>query len=213
MTIAELSAFFAMGLGLGMLHAFDPDHLAAVGGIASGNLNHNNSTLGRQPLNTPWQYAIHWSLGHGSSLFAIALMVLLIGTVIPTQVSHLAEQSVALVLIIIGGHALWRITEVKPTRPTRRSLTGASMVGLLHGTAGSAPLLALIPLSRISHPAVGLVYVLFFSAGVTIAMTSIGGAMTQVIRQIGRFDTIWQQSLQVGLALFSLILGIYLLFS
>lgn len=202
MEITGLSSFFAIGLGLGMLHAFDPDHLAAVGGITSGNAGSVNA-------GKTWRYALHWSLGHGTALLVVALCVFIIGTVIPERLSALAERSVAVVLIAIGLYALWRVFYRDSFSATNQY--SAPLVGLLHGTAGSAPLLALIPLSQISHPAVGLMYVLFFSAGVAMAMACIGGAMMHTFRQLGRLDGVWQSSFQVVLALFSFLLGIYLL--
>ncbi len=214
MEILSLSSFFAVGLGLGMLHAFDPDHLAAVGGITSGNVKAVNS-------DKTWRYALHWSLGHGAALLVVALCVFVVGTVIPERLSAVAERSVAVVLMAIGLHALWRIhrrdmipSKTVPSKTASPKVGyGAPLVGLLHGTAGSAPLLALIPLSQMSHPVMGLMYVLFFSAGVALAMMFIGGAMMHTFRQLNRIDTVWQSVLQVVLALFSLLLGVYLLIS
>lgn len=203
MEIISLTSFFAIGLGLGMLHAFDPDHLAAVGGITSGNAGAGSS-------GKTWHYALHWSFGHGAALLTVALSVFIVGTLIPERLSALAERSVALMLIAIGLYAIWRaFYGIRSASATTRY--SAPLVGLVHGTAGSAPLLALIPLSQISHPVVGLVYVLFFSAGVALAMACIGGAMMHTFRQLERFDGLWQSSLQVVLALFSFLLGFYLL--
>lgn len=204
MDIFSLSSFFAVGLGLGMLHAFDPDHLAAVGGITSGN-------AGNQNTGRTWHYALQWAAGHGAALLIVAMFVFVVGMAIPERLSSVAERSVAVVLMIIGLYALWRIHQ--RDHASSRTTYSAPLVGLLHGTAGSAPLLALIPLSQVGHPVIGLVYVLFFSAGVGLAMACIGGAMMQTFRQLGRVDAIWQSILQTVLALFSLLLGIYLFIS
>lgn len=203
MAIFDLSAFFAMGLGLGMVHAFDPDHLAAVGGISSCHLNSDRSTT------KPWHFALHWSFGHGGALSIIAIAVFFLGSVVPARLSGIAEQSVALVLIAIGIFGLVRIVSGNAQTSTRPSRS-APLVGLLHGTAGSAPLLALIPLSQIDHPVAGMAYVLFFSAGVALAMVFIGGLMTLTFRQLAKFNALWLTYMQMLLALFSLLLGIYL---
>ncbi len=51
----------------------------------------------------------------------------------------------------------------------------ASFVGMIHGLAGSAPLLALIPLTNQESPWLGLAYLILFCLGVLISMLSFGG--------------------------------------
>ncbi|MEH6650561.1 MAG: hypothetical protein V7707_11100 [Motiliproteus sp.] len=63
----------------------------------------------------------------------------------------------------------------------------AVLVGLLHGTAGSAPLLVLIPLSRFESVGFALGYVLLFSFGVVLAMLLFGGLMGKFYQSLARF--------------------------
>lgn len=52
---------------------------------------------------------------------------------------------------------------------------------MLHGTAGSAPLLALLPISKFATPWHGVAYVLLFGAGVFIAMFVFGGLLGRML--------------------------------
>ncbi|WP_188149424.1 urease accessory protein UreH [Teredinibacter waterburyi] len=230
-----LSVFLLMGLGLGMVHAFDPDHIAAVGGLTAGNgrvdtpgnidtgiasKGHQVYLLRSTPIGSgDWLRGFQWSLGHATALLVISLAVFVAGTAIPQQLSIVAEHSVAYMLIFIGLTALLRLSNIgkqkKETftdKRTNKQGFSAPLVGLIHGTAGSAPLLALIPISQLAQPQVGLVYVLFFSAGVMLSMSAMGGALAWSLRSLHRFDAIYWRALQVLMAGFSLFLGVYLAF-
>lgn len=209
MESANLFSFLMMGLGLGVLHAFDPDHLAAVGGMASGSLTNAHA---RPPI---WQFALRWSIGHSGMLLLIAIAVFILGVAIPQQLSQTAEQAVAYMLILIGGWGVWKAYKYFKHADDhhlleRVSHTSAWCVGAIHGTAGSAPLLTLIPLSQLHKPMLGLVYVVFFSGGVLIAMTGIGHSASRLFQYIAPSNR-WRLTLQLILAGFSVAFGIYLL--
>ena len=202
MDTMNLTLFFMMGLGLGMTHAFDPDHLAAVGAVSAGDGNQNSSYS---------DYAIRWSLGHGGALGFIAVIVFVFGSAIPEGVSDIAERSVAFLLVALGAAALWRNFSQKYTLKNYAKKS-AGIVGLIHGTAGSAPLLALIPLSMTESPFVGLLYVAFFSAGVGLAMVALGKGLTATLHFCGDYQAISQRVASIGFATFSILLGFYLLY-
>ena len=191
-----------MGLGLGITHAFDPDHLAAVGAVGAGDANENS----------PYSdYALRWSLGHGSALGFIAVLVFIFGSAIPEDVSHIAERSVAFLLVALGVAALWRNFSKKYTLKSYAKKS-AGIVGLIHGTAGSAPLLALIPLGMTESPFIGLLYVVFFSAGVGLAMVALTKGLTATFHFCGDYQAISQRVASVSFATFSILFGFYLLF-
>ena len=200
--LSSIASFLLLGFGLGMLHAFDPDHVAAVGGMAAGR--------GKNPV---WLFSLHWSLGHGTALIGVAIAVFILGSAIPSQLSAYAEKSVGFVLILIGSLALYRILREyldSKFNDRRHASLAAPVVGLLHGTAGSAPLLALIPLAQLSNPVLGVFYVMFFSMGVLMAMIGFGMLIAFGLRRLNQFDLVWVGLVQFGLVLFSLIFGFYL---
>jgi len=166
-----------LGTWFGLLHAFDADHLATIGGLAV-----KDRSL------SPSGYALRWAFGHGAAIMLIAAAVLGAGLTRVLDVSVYAELLVCAALFAIGLqalHAARRSLEAPPevrahaaTGPdhvhflapwhshTRRGRTGVLM-GLLHGGAGSAAVLALLPLARFEGVA-GALYLVCFSVGVAV---------------------------------------------
>ncbi|MFT5082602.1 MAG: hypothetical protein ACI9Y1_000628 [Lentisphaeria bacterium] len=215
MELAGLLTFFSMGLALGLVHAFDPDHLAAIGGMAVGQKTQKVSSRRSAPS---W-FVVHWSLGHGGILLVIAALVFLLGFDIPTRLSHFAEASVSLILIVIGVHGFWRVyraanaaTATPDSEQNVSDKNAASFVGMVHGTAGSAPLLTLVPLTQIHEPVIALVYVLLFSSGVTLAMMGFGTLLCRGLKYTHHVSASLHMKISILLSSFSLFFGIYLLF-
>ncbi|MBX2848163.1 MAG: hypothetical protein KTR16_07585 [Acidiferrobacterales bacterium] len=206
MELVAISSMLFMGLGWGMLHAFDPDHLAAVAGVSATDSSNKLSYF---------NYALRWSLGHGAAIASIAFLVFAFGYSLPAWFSEYAEHSVSFILILAGGLALIALFKSRESiianDKAAISQRGAVIVGLVHGTAGSAPLLALIPLLKIQNPLLGMAYVLCFSAGVLLAMTCSGGILNYSIRLSSRVSEYYQRIVRFLLALFSIFVGFYLL--
>jgi nickel/cobalt exporter len=149
-----------LGLAFGLLHAFDADHVAAISGLAVSD----RST-------SPMSYAIRWAFGHAAALALIAAFVLGLGLVGLTSVSGYAEVVVAATLVAVGLHAL---------RDARRHVVGVEsstgsirlggragvLMGMLHGGAGSAAVIALSPIASFEAGFDSGVYLAFFSVGV-----------------------------------------------
>jgi sulfite exporter TauE/SafE len=87
------------------------------------------------------------------------------------------------------------------------------LVGVLHGTAGSAPLLVLLPLSQMSSPWVGLAYLLLFGVGVFFAMLLFGGALGQLFDLARNWGQQFINGLRILVSLVSIGFGASLLFA
>lgn len=223
-----IMAVFSLAFGLGMLHALDADHVMAVSGLCST----------RPGWRTSLSFCLRWALGHGISLLLIGVAVILFGMSIPVALSGVAESMVALVLIGIGAYVIWDLWRRRAhlhfhyhddlprhahwhTHPgggggehqKERHVHGhgAMMVGVLHGMAGSAPLLALIPLSRLGSPWVAALYLLVFSLGVLVAMLLFGGVLGGVFGLLSRWGTRLVYSLRLLVGCGSMLFGGYLL--
>ena len=86
------------------------------------------------------------------------------------------------------------------------------MVGMLHGLAGSAPVLALIPALNQGHIFLAVIYLLLFSIGMMLSMTFFGLSFAYCQQYIhNKFQTIFQYSRYV-LALASIGLGTFWIF-
>ncbi len=90
-----------LGFGLGLRHALDVDHLAAVSAFVSRRRGVWSSSV----------VGVLWGLGHTVSLLAVALLVIVLHVAIPEWVAHALELGVAAMLIAIGANllvTLWR---------------------------------------------------------------------------------------------------------
>jgi len=179
---------------LGLRHALDVDHLAAVSTIVSQRRGVWRSSLA----------GAVWGLGHTVALVAMALIVVALRTRIPPFLAQLLELAVALMLIGLGAQVLWTlarggtlhhhvhahggIVHVHPhlhavhhgsavhhvahggaaTMHDGGSWRRPLIVGLVHGLAGSAGLM-MVGVATLPSRALALVYVFVFGLG------SIGG--------------------------------------
>ncbi|HVD09728.1 MAG TPA: hypothetical protein VNB88_03695 [Gaiellaceae bacterium] len=140
---------------LGLRHASDPDHLAAVTTLlASGK---------ERAVRGAGELGLAWGLGHALTLIAFGLPVVLLNRYLPERIQQAAETAVAVVIVYLGVRLLvrWRqgMFHVHPHehrgrrhshlhghaeerghahRHRTRTPFGAFAIGLVHGMGGSA---------------------------------------------------------------------------
>ena len=178
-------AVLGLGFFLGLRHALDADHIAAVGAMVSE----------RPGWRTALRTGLLWGLGHSAALFIAGLLVIGLHLVIPETLARALEAAVALMVLLLGGTALaralrsrtdwhshyhahgWRVhrhlhfheaTDGHDPHHIARVGLKPLFVGTLHGLAGSAALTLLV-LAQIASPTTGLAYLALFGVG------SIGG--------------------------------------
>jgi len=203
MHLNEIFVVLSLAFGLGMLHALDADHVMAVTGLVA-NKSDRRSAL---------RFCLRWAIGHGLVLLLVGVLVFGLGVSLPPSVSHHAEILVGALLVIIGAmvlvnlyrkhthahfhahdglpaHAHWHVHSKQDLARHRQAghqhEHGPVLVGMLHGLAGSSPLLAIIPLSMLDSPFTGLFYLLLFSCGVLLAMLLFGGVLGVAMAAIQR---------------------------
>src|SRR3979411_1598594 len=93
--------FGILGLGflLGMQHALEADHIAAVSSIAAR----------RRHVGDIVKHGLTWGLGHTLTLFAFAGVAILLGRAVPEHVARPIETAVGIMLVGLGAHVLWRL--------------------------------------------------------------------------------------------------------
>ncbi len=200
--IDESLALISIGFTLGLVHALDADHVMAVS-VLSNSRPGFIRTIG---------FCANWALGHGGVLMASGLLLFGLGIGIPAALGQLAEIFVGLFLIAMGLICLWRFRRERISLSEHHhglivhrhwhiegdaAHDGASandphkghapvMVGIMHGLAGSAPALALVPVVANGDLLVAMFYLALFSIGVMLAMLTFGmgfGATQRFLQQ------------------------------
>jgi len=220
----SITAILFLAFGLGIMHAMDADHIMVI-----------TNFIGRRPsLKQSLRYSARWAFGHGAALLVAGFFVFILGRAIPVELSEAAERVVGAVLIALGiwvlrdlrrkqahlhfhthhnlpYHAHWHSHphDSKTIHPadTHKHGHSAVMIGLLHGVAGSAPLLALIPLTQISSPWLGIAYLLIFASGVLVSMMLFGGVLSGAMRWLQRFGHVFINGFRAVIAGGSIVFG------
>ena len=186
---ASLWVVLVISALLGLRHASDPDHLAAVTTlIASEGDNGKVREAGVMGL--------LWGAGHGTTLVLLGLPLVLFNRYLPETVQVAAEALIGVIIILLATRLLlrWRRgvfhahahTHDGETHrhvhshaedgahehghaPPKRTPFGAYGVGLVHGIGGSGGLTLLL-LSTISDKAQATGALLLFAAGTAVSM-------------------------------------------
>jgi len=162
----------AVSVLLGLRHASDPDHLAAVTTmIASGK---------ERAARRAARLGFTWGLGHATSLFVFGLPVILYSAYLPAAVQRAAETSVGFVIVLLSLLLLvrWRRGAYHHAAGhTHAARTGlqAYAIGLVHGMGGTAGVGLLLLATIHSHVlAVAALAVFAFCTAVSMAVLSTG---------------------------------------
>jgi hypothetical protein len=120
---------------LGLRHATDPDHLAAVTTLVAGGRDRAARAAG--------ELGLFWGLGHAVTLFVFGLPILLFEQYLPERIQQGAETVIALVIVYLAVRLLmrWHSGALQPSPRAHthaRTRFGAFSIGLVHGMGGSA---------------------------------------------------------------------------
>ena len=96
-------ALLGTGLGLGLRHGIDWDHIAAISDITSSQKNHRRS-LGMGTL---------YALGHAAVVVILGLLAIWFGTLLPDWVDGYMESAVGITLLLLGIWLIWSISRNK----------------------------------------------------------------------------------------------------
>ncbi len=197
---ASVAVVLLVGVLLGLRHATDPDHIAAMTTlVASGRERAARSAA---------RLGAWWGVGHGITLIAFGVPILLAERYLPERVQQGAETAVAALIVFLGIRLLvrWRHgyfdlhAHPHPDQEHRhpvRSPLGALGIGLVHGMGGSAGvgilLLAAIPSETVAI--VSLLLLAVFTAvsmslvtagfGLTLSARPVQSAATAVVPMLG----------------------------
>jgi len=221
----SIVAVVAIGGLLGLRHAFEPDHLAAV------------STLATRPGARLWSAArlgLVWGLGHTATVGIAVLLVIVLGIRVPEQLWPAAELLVAGLLILLGSVVIWRYVRGRwhmhahahtagphfhlhshatasdhahahASVDARRSLG----FGIAHGLAGSGAIAALL-VAAAPDATARVAYFLAFGIGTIVGMLGVSLTLSLLVRLAAERGTRWATLLHVGAAAGSVVAGLAL---
>ncbi len=154
-----------VAVALGLRHATDPDHIAAVSTlVASG---------GERAPRLAARLGLTWGLGHATSLFAFGVPVVVYGAYLPDAAQRGAETLVGVMIVALAVWLLvrWRRGVFHGHGRVRvRSGRQAYTIGLVHGIGGTAGVGVLL-LSTISSHRLALAALAVFALCTALSMT------------------------------------------
>ena len=221
-----------LGFVIGMRHAVEADHVAAVSSLAT-RAGSVKETI---------RQGTAWGIGHTVTLFLIGSFVLLVDTLVPARVAAALELLVGLMLVGLGADVIRRLVRERVHFHLHRHGDGtthfhahshagetrhdqarhehhhhgrlpirALLVGLMHGMAGSAALI-LLTLQTVSSPWTGLLYIALFGLGSTLGMAVLSAVIAVPLRYSARGVTWLHSGLQATVGIATIAIGARLIY-
>jgi hypothetical protein len=219
------SLIAALGLGflLGLRHALDADHLAAVSTFVSRDRGVLRACL----------RGTFWGIGHTGALLAAGIAVLAFKLQVSPGLERGLDGVVAVVLLLLGGHVVVRAVGRVSLHRHEHSHGGAAhshvhlhvgetaehdhahlwrvapqplLMGLLHGLAGSGALVLLV-LTTMPSAIAALLYILVFGVGSTAGMLVLSGIIGVPFALTARGSRTLVTALQAVVGLCSILVG------
>jgi ABC-type nickel/cobalt efflux system permease component RcnA len=191
----------AVAILLGLRHATDPDHLAAVTTLLASTERRARDAA---------KLGLAWGAGHALTLFALGVPIVLYRAYLPETVQRATETAIG---FLIAGLAVWLLVRwrrgafhahthdhgdrshahlhshsTSPHEHARsRTPLGAFAVGLLHGVGGSAGV-GILLVSTIDRTAlaIGALGILAAFTAVSMTLLTTGFGLTLGRRSLGR---------------------------
>ena len=203
----EYFSLLFFGFVVGMQHALEADHLAAIATLSAGSTS-RGALLLRGGI---------WGLGHTITLLTICGLLLMLGETISARTALLLEFAVGAMIILLGANVLLKLfrqrvhfhfhqhghsavhvhahSHANETVPHLGSshdhehhdagFVRVLAIGMMHGAAGSAGLLVLAAATNTLAQAIG--YVLAFGAGSIIGMAAMSFVAVFPLRLMERY--------------------------
>lgn len=222
-----------LGFLIGMRHALDADHVAAVASLV----------ISRKSLSASLRQGAIWGVGHTLTLFAFGSFVVLSGSAISPTAAALLEGAVGLMLVGLGidvARTIVRerihfhahdhddgVRHIHAHKHEKQSLAvhnddehqhvhtkpfprRALLIGMMHGLAGSA---ALIILAIDSSKPIweGLLYILLFGFGSIVGMAALSVGIAVPLARANRRSVGFHRTAQVVVSIANIAFGGYLI--
>jgi high-affinity nickel-transport protein len=223
------SSTIALGFFLGMRHATDADHVAAVA-----------ATVGRERLVRPAAWiGVWWGVGHTITIVLVGAAMVLCNWIIEPRLGLAMEFAVGLMLMLLGAgnlraarqaemaggsasHAGTTQTHAHDHGGTSAARFGRTLtrfaiytmvrpiaIGIVHGLAGSAAVTLLV-MTTIRDPAWAMVYLVVFGVGTIAGMMIITMAIAMPFASFGERSVRRHAFVRAATGIASVTLGMFL---
>jgi ABC-type nickel/cobalt efflux system permease component RcnA len=227
-----MSFLLLLGFLIGMRHALDADHVAAVASLATKTTSVKSAIK---------QGAV-WGLGHTITLFLFSTIVIMTDSIVPEKFANGLEFIVGIMLVFLGADVIRRLirdkihfhshqhdNEVthfhahKHTDKKNHAVSAhkhehasgfpirALYVGLMHGMAGSAALI-ILTLKTVDSLTTGLLYILMFGIGSIVGMAALSVVIAIPLRRSAKGLTWLNNGLQGVIGIATIALGSILIY-
>ena len=198
MPVLELMTSSGLGSLLGMRHALEPDHLAAVTTLVTGERSGYKAAF----------LGVCWGLGHTVALIAAGTVLVILRAEMPVRAADTFEFCVALMLIGLGLRAIYLAARQGAAGPAHIHHHGHTVhvhegapahvhigtwtlarrpliIGAIHGLAGSGALTALV-FATLPTTTARIAYVGLFGLGSTLGMAALSGVLGVPLARLRR---------------------------
>jgi len=196
-----------LGFTIGLQHAFEPDHIAAVSTqITQEKLKERSSwqalkfSIARSSI-----LGALWGAGHTTTLAIIGIALFYFAINVPENIFSSFELLVGAMLVFLGLFSIlkYRQGHMHPHEHKDGSLHfdfhkhddiehkhnhASYLIGLVHGLAGSGILVVFLAASFDSAEMI-MTFILFFGMGSIIGMSAISGIIGMPLVLVKRFET------------------------
>lgn len=210
MSTVTITGLF-LGVLLGMRHALEPDHIAAVSTLVLESGSSRRGLL----------LGAFWGVGHSLSLLVVGCLLAILHAELPGWLGEVFELAVAIMLVTLGLRAFRQATRtpashhahaptrshdyaqphvhadghshhhaehhagVKPLRRRRSLASRPLLFGVIHGLAGSGALTALV-VAELPSTSARVTYIVLFGFGSIVGMATLSGLAGWPIARLGR---------------------------
>ena len=183
-----LLVLFATAGMLGFLHALEVDHMLAVSAFVSR----------RPAVGAAARFGARWGLGHSVAVMAAGGVLLALGVRWPERWDAAGEAVVGAMLVGLGAWALASARRMRRHAADQVHASdqvhdhhGITVVGFLHGLAGTSAAVALVPVTMLDRTSAGIGYLAAFGIGVTAAMTLFAMVAAAAVRRAADRSDLW----------------------